>query len=145
MSTKYHTALQRIRIVIESSVFLTTFDQGRNVLRAWENKTEAARYALMLRAEDLPLGKPTELRMTVRRGRRRNGFRPTAPLLLASELLIMFISIFSLFSPHHNVKSVSPVPTHVFAGYHFILQGEWRGAGACSAGARAAATDYKQT
>lgn len=40
--------------------------QGRNVMRAWEDKPEAARYALMLRAEDLPLGKPTELPMTVR-------------------------------------------------------------------------------
>lgn len=39
--------------------------QGRNVLRAWEDRPEAARYALMLRAEDLPLGKPTELPMTV--------------------------------------------------------------------------------
>ncbi|CAM9804531.1 unnamed protein product [Ascophyllum nodosum] len=41
----------------------TLFVEGRNVLRAWEEKTEAARYALMLRTEDLPLGKPTELRM----------------------------------------------------------------------------------
>lgn len=40
--------------------------QGRNVLRAWQDKAEAARYALMLRAEDLPLGKPTELPMSVR-------------------------------------------------------------------------------
>lgn len=40
--------------------------QGRNVLRAWEEKSEAARYALMLRAEELPLGKPTELPMPVR-------------------------------------------------------------------------------
>lgn len=39
--------------------------QGRNVLRAWQDKPEAARYALMLRAEDLPLGKPTELPMSV--------------------------------------------------------------------------------
>ncbi|CAM9500208.1 unnamed protein product, partial [Hapterophycus canaliculatus] len=38
--------------------------QGRNVLRAWQDKAEAARYALMLRAEDLPLGKPTELPMS---------------------------------------------------------------------------------
>lgn len=36
------------------------------MLRAWEDKPEAARYALMLRAEDLPLGKPTELSMPVR-------------------------------------------------------------------------------
>lgn len=39
--------------------------QGRNVLRAWEDKPEAARYALMLRAEELPLGKPTELSLPV--------------------------------------------------------------------------------
>lgn len=39
--------------------------QGRNVLRAWQDKPEAARYALMLRAEDLPLGRPTELPMSV--------------------------------------------------------------------------------
>lgn len=42
--------------------------QGRNVLRAWQDKPEAARYALMLRAEDLPLGKPTELPMSVSNG-----------------------------------------------------------------------------
>lgn len=66
---KYHI-LEKLGIVIEWPIFLATFDQGRNVLRAWEERTEAARYALMLRAEDLPLGKPTELRMTVRCGRR---------------------------------------------------------------------------
>ncbi|CAM9876507.1 unnamed protein product [Ectocarpus sp. 12 AP-2014] len=42
----------------------TLFVQGRNVLRAWQDKPEAARYALMLRAEDLPLGRPTELPMS---------------------------------------------------------------------------------
>eukprot|EP00903_Cladosiphon_okamuranus_P006959 g6773.t1 len=41
----------------------TLFFEGRNILRAWQDKAEAARYALMLRAEDLPLGKPTELTM----------------------------------------------------------------------------------
>lgn len=35
------------------------------MLRAWQDKPEAARYALMLRAEDLPLGKPTELPLSV--------------------------------------------------------------------------------
>lgn len=41
--------------------------------------------------------------------------------------------------------ALSRFPTHVFAGHYFILQGEWRRTGACSPGARIAATEYKQT